>query len=73
MTKKSEIVEYLNHKFVPTEGGGICKCKVCDLRVCIRRDLLYIKSCLYLKDDLLNTWAELDLTCEDVIIKNIIE
>lgn len=69
------ITKYMMHEFIKTEGGGINRCKMCNLRVSIRFRVYgtYIEECLYLKNDIENTWAKLDLTCNEVLIKNLLE
>lgn len=69
------MIEYLNHKFLPTEGGGIHNCKICNLRVYIRLSMYqtYIEYCWYLSNKWSNNWINLELTCNEQVIKNLLE
>ncbi len=77
---KKDYIEYLGHKFFETEGGGIHRCKTCNLRVYIRMKINYVEQCLMLIDHkvlfssfVIGRWDELPYTCDEIIIKNIIE
>jgi hypothetical protein len=73
MIRTSERIEYLDHNFTSPQGGGIYTCEKCKLYVCIYMCNLHIKECVYLADKWNHHWEELKLTCDEQIIKNIIE
>jgi len=82
MIRTPSKIEYLDHIFISENYrsnyyknyvSGVFICQNCNLRVCISMYDLYISSCSYLLDSFYHSWKELDLTCNEVVIKNIIE
>lgn len=70
--KAIRIVEYLGHGFFATEDGGIHHCKTCNLRVFIMFNILNkIEECLYVKQ--YAGWQNLDISCNEVMIKRLLE
>ena len=58
----------LNHSFEETYGGDdFLKCKVCNLKVFIGEEILYT----YSWND--GIWNALDISCEEVLIKRLLE
>ena len=58
----------LNHSFEETYAGDdYLKCKVCNLKVFIGEEILYIYSWDF------GTWKTLDISCEEILIKRLLE
>lgn len=77
-------IEYLGHLFYKNGqssgifAGDMCYCRNCKILACLFVNDLYMKSArVYImngnKSSLLKDWPELTLTCDEMIIKNIIE
>jgi hypothetical protein len=82
MMKSNNKIEYLDHNFISDyhipehykwHFSGTYICSNCKLYVCMAVNNLYITNCSYLFDKIKHDWRELNITCDEVIIKNILE
>lgn len=81
MIRTPSKIEYLDHIFIANYKNNFYKntvcgtfnCNKCNLYVCLSMRNYYINSCQFMIDEIKNIWKELNITCNEVIIKNIIE
>ncbi len=75
-------METLGHKFINrfnNSGNGHFMCEVCGFRVFIGKDILMYNSTIYhdniayIEDSIKNKWKIIDISCEEMQIKNLLE